>query len=97
MSRWTEEDPWVWVVVQDPERNEQFLGQHDQEWDVSFIPFFREKEEAQAGLSGLARDEELKHEIQAIRYRNLAEHAGRNGFRLFLLDGRGTILEKLEP
>jgi len=97
MSRWTEEDPWIWVVVQGPEQNEQFLGQHDRERDVSFIPFFREKEEGQAALSGLARDEELKHEVQAIRYRNLAEHAGRNGFRLFLLDGRGTILEKLEP
>jgi hypothetical protein len=97
MTRWTEEDPWIWVFVQDPGRNEQFLGQHDQERDISFIPFFREKEEAQAALPGLARDENLEHEAQAIRYRNLAEHAGRNGFRLFLLDGRGTILEKLEP
>jgi hypothetical protein len=97
MNRWSEEDPWVWVVVQDPGRNEQFLGQHDQERDVSFIPFFREREEAQAALFGLARDATLEHEPQAIRYRNLAEHAGRNGFRLFLLDGRGAILEKLEP
>jgi hypothetical protein len=97
MSRWAEEDPWVWVVVQDPERNEQFLGQHDRERDVSFIPFFREKEEARAALYGLARDESLEYEVQAIRYRNLAEHAARNGFRLFLLDGRGVVLEQLEP
>lgn len=97
MSRWTEEDPWVWVIIQDPERNEQFLGQNDEELDVSFIPFFQEKEEALSGLHGLAHDNGLKYEPQAIRYRTLAEHAARNGFQLFFLNGQGRILEKLIP
>ena len=37
---------WVWAIVQDPEGNEQFLGQHDEKNNVSFVPFFLEKEEA---------------------------------------------------
>lgn len=97
MSSWHKENPWVWVVIQDPERNEQILGRHDQALDVSFIPFFQDKERAQSGLQGLVRDQTLKHEVQAIRYRNLAEHAAQNGFRLFLLDNEGRILEKLDP
>lgn len=97
MNRWTEENPWVWVLIQDPERNEQFLGQHDEELDVSFIPFFREKEEALSGLQVLSHEKDLKYEAQAIRYRTLAENAAQNGFQLFMLDGKGLILEKLAP
>ena len=37
------EDTWIWVIVQDPSGNEQFLGQHDDEKDVSFIPAFTKR------------------------------------------------------
>jgi hypothetical protein len=40
-------DQWVWVIVQDPGGKEQFLGQHDQQENISFIPAFHSKEEAQ--------------------------------------------------
>jgi len=41
-----DENSWVWVVIQDPGGNEQLLGQHDEENDISFIPTFLEKDEA---------------------------------------------------
>ncbi len=97
MNRFAEENPWVWVLIQDPERNEQFLGQHDEELNVSFIPFFLKKEEALSGLHVLSHEKDLKYEAQAIRYRTLAENAAQNGFQLFMLDGQGLILEKLVP
>ena len=37
------EDQWVWVVVQDPGEKEQFLGQHNEQENVSFIPAFHSK------------------------------------------------------
>ena len=43
-------DTWIWVIVQDPSGNEQFLGQHDDEKDVSFIPAFYEKDDARQCL-----------------------------------------------
>ena len=39
-------DDWVWVVVQDPGGNEQYLGQQEKESNVAFIPMFKEKEMA---------------------------------------------------
>jgi hypothetical protein len=32
-----QEDQWVWVVVQDPGKDERFLGQHDEKQDISYI------------------------------------------------------------
>jgi len=92
-----DENLWVWVVVQDPEGNEQFLGQHDEKGGVSFIPVFGEKEDAQAALHGLARDEGLKYQPQAILYKELVNHAAASGFQLFVLNGQGQILEKIDP
>jgi hypothetical protein len=90
-------NPWVWVIVLDPGGNEQFLGQHDEEKDESFIPTFLEKEDAVQGAEHLVREAGQSHEVQAIRYEELAQHAAGNGFMLFILDKTGRILEKIEP
>ena len=90
-------NPWVWVVVLDPGENEQFLGQYDQEKEVSYIPTFLEKEEALQSLEHLAREQGHKYEVQAIQYEELARNAADNGFMLFVLNGRGKILDKVSP
>jgi len=97
MSKLIQGNPWVWVVVLDPGENEQFLGQYDQEKEVSYIPTFLEKEEALQSLEHLAREQEHKYEIQAIQYEELARNAAENGFALFILNRKGEILETIKP
>jgi len=97
MSTLIQGNPWVWVVVQDPGKDEQFLGQHDEEKDESFIPVFLEKEDASQCLNHLTRDEMKKYEVQAIQYEHLARDAAQNGFMLFVLNNAGEILEKINP
>jgi len=91
------EDEWVWVVVQDPGGNEQFLGQHDKQENISFIPAFHSKEEAQQCFLDLARQKGRKYEVQAILYEELVKDAAANGFMIFLLDENGDVLEKINP
>jgi hypothetical protein len=96
MSKLVKNDQWVWVVIQDPGGSEQFLGQHDTERDVSFIPTFLEKEEAEKGLELLQREEGRKYEVQAILFADLFNRASDNGFMLFILNGSGKVLDKIE-
>ena len=96
MSTLIKKDQWVWVVVQDPGGNEQFLGQHDDEKNESFIPVFLEKEEAQQGLNFLVSEKGKKYEVQAIQYTDLVERAAEHGFMLFMLSGAGEVLEKIK-
>ena len=86
-----------WVVVQDPDRNEQFLGQHDNKSNESYIPTFLEKDEALQCLNLLTKDKGTKHEIQAIQFEDLCLSAGKNGFLLYVLNGEGEVLEKIKP
>jgi hypothetical protein len=97
VSKLIQGNPWVWVVVLDPGRNEQFLGQYDEEKDVSFILTFLEKEEALECLKHLALREGQKYEVQAIQYEELARNSVENGFMLFILNAAGEILEKIKP
>ena len=90
-------NPWVWVVVLDPGGNEQFLGQHYKDEDMSFIPTFLEKEQALECLDHLIRDKERKHEVQAIQYEELVHDAAEHKFMVFVLNGAGEILEKITP
>jgi hypothetical protein len=97
MSELIQGNPWVWVVVQNPGKNEQFLGQYDREKDISYIPTFLEKEDASQCLKYLKRDETQTYEVQAIQYEQLARDAAGHGFVLFILNRAGEVLEKLEP
>ena len=91
------EDTWLWLVVENPGENEQFLGQVDSENNISFIPAFLEKDAALQGLHLLVRDKKVKFEIQAIQCRDLAPKLADEGFFLFVLDAEGNVLEKIPP
>lgn len=95
MGRLVEKDQWVWVIIQDPGGNEQFLGQYDKEKDEHFIPTFLEKEDAQQGLSLMASEKGHKYEVQAILFADLSRSAAENGFMIFILNREGKILEKI--
>ena len=97
MSELIKGNQWVWVVVMDPGGNEQFLGQHYKDEDISFIPTFLNKEDAAECLDHMTRDKDKKYEIQAIQYEELAQDATENRFMLFILNGAGEILEKITP
>ena len=91
------EDEWVWVVVQDPGGNEQFVGQHDQQENISFIPAFPDKESAQHGFLSLTRPPGHKYEVQAILREELLKDAATGGFMVFLLGENGEVQEKIKP
>jgi hypothetical protein len=90
-------DAWVWVVIQDPGGDEQFLGQLDEENNISFIPAFYQKEDAQQCLVQIHRQKGKKYEIQAILFDELAKDATKHGFMIFMLDENGKVTEEIEP
>ena len=97
MNGMAEQNPWVWVAIQDPGGNEQILGQHDRESNIDFIPAFLEKDDASQALPHLIQETGKTYEIQTIRFNELARQARENGFVLFILNAAGHILEKINP
>ena len=91
------EDQWVWVVVKDPGEEEQFLGQHKEQENISFIPAFHSKEEAQQCLLDMPRQKGHKYEVQAILFEELSKDAAAGGFMIFMLNENGEVLEKIKP
>ena len=97
MAHKPKDGPWIWVIVQDPGGNEQFLGQHDNEKDVSFIPAFHEKDIAQQAVGKLITEKGTKYEAQAILLEELSKDAAQHGFLIFVLNAEGEILEEISP
>lgn len=90
-------DTWIWVIVQDPGGNEQFLGQYDDKQEISFIPAFYEKDVAQQCQGKLITEKGKKYEAQAILFEELAKDAAQHGFAIFMLNADGEILEEISP
>ena len=90
-------ESWIWVIVQNPGGDEQFLGQYDDNKDISFIPAFYEKDTANQCLGRLITEKGRKYEAQAILYEELTKDAAQHGFYIFMLDSGGEILEEIAP
>ncbi len=97
MNKEIKSDTWIWVVIQDPGANEQFLGQLDEDKSESFIPAFYDKEDAQQCLIEMKTEKANKYEVQAICFGELAKDAVKNDFMIFMLTGDGEILKKITP
>lgn len=95
MNESIKNEQWVWIIVQDPGKDEQFLGQYDEENDTSFIPVFLKKEDALQGMNLLKRDIFKTYEAQAIIYEDLLNESEKKNFKLFILSSKGEILEKI--
>jgi len=97
MSSALKDDQWVWAVIQDPEKNPQYLGQHDEAKDLSYIPVFMEKDHALQCMNLLKKDKSLKYETQAVFYGDLVKDAKENKFMILILDGEGKMVEWIQP
>ena len=97
MNKEIKSDTWIWVVVQNPGANEQFLGQLDEDNNESFIPAFYDKEDAQQCLIHMKTEKAHKYEVQAICFGELSKDAVKNNFMIFMLTGDGEIIKKIVP
>ena len=95
MSTHIKKDQWVYVVIQNPNNNAQYLGQEEEETGISFIPIFIEKEDALMCLNLMARDKQTPVEVQAVIFEELLGHAATAGFRIYLLNKAGEVIEKV--
>ncbi len=90
-----EPDQWVWVVVQDPGKEEQFLGQMDEHNQLSFVPAFLDKQAAESGMRRLALRPGHDYEVQAIQVGDLLQRVREHGFGVLLLSARGEVLQEI--
>ena len=97
MSTHIKSHQWIYVVVQNPSSDAQYLGQHDDDADISFIPIFFEKEDALMCVNLMAKDKQKIYEVQAVMYQEVAAQAAAGGFHLFLLNKEGEVVEKINP
>ncbi|QTA88298.1 hypothetical protein [Desulfonema magnum] len=97
MSKPIDKESWVWVIIQEPEANAQMLGQQDEENNISFIPTFLEKDEALRCQNSLVIEKGKKCEVQAILYEELLNQASESGFLIFILNGSGEVLDRINP
>jgi len=89
------DETWIWVVIENPEKNEKIVGQRGKKGNIPFIPVYKSKEEAMQCMNLLARKPGSIYEAQAILYEDVKKYAAENGFMIFLLDGSGTVIEKI--
>ncbi len=84
---------WAYVVVCDPDTQATFLGLHNTEKALDFIPAFDSKEAANDCFLSLPKEKGRKYEVQAVLLEELYKDAERNGFVVAMIDNDGKVIE----
>jgi len=85
---------WVYAVVCTQEDDNHFLGLHNDEKGIDFIPVFESKDAANDCFLQLPREKGKKYEVQAVHIEELYADAEKNGFSVAMFDGEGTVVDK---
>ena len=80
MKKKYKDETWIFIIVQNPGGDEQLFGLHDEESNISYIPAFENKDDAQSCLMHLPTRKGTKYEIQAIMFEDLTRDAFENDF-----------------
>lgn len=97
MSIELNKETWVWLIVQNPEKEASFLGQHDTTNNIRFVPTFLDKDSALMCMNQLTKDESNDYEPQAIFYDELLRYIDAHNYIIYVLDKKGGILDKIAP
>lgn len=89
------DENWYYVIIQDPATSsEQYVGFSDDTSGEKFIPLFKTKDDATQCFKLLPKDIfNGKYAVQAVIEDDLFKVSRANGHTLYLLDGKGAILE----
>ncbi len=93
MSDKTDKEGWVFVLVCNPGAEESFLGLHDSQKEVDFIPAFYSRENAESCFLSMPKEQGKKYEIQAIHIEELTKNCAENGFIVAMVDEEGKIIK----
>lgn len=91
------ENGWLWIIVQNPGKNEQIVGQEYAVEKIAFIPAFQDKEQALMGLGRMTVAPKTPCEVQAMHIDDLKREAFGNGFIIVLMSGNGEVIERIMP
>ncbi|MDR3629396.1 MAG: hypothetical protein P4L42_03585 [Desulfocapsaceae bacterium] len=92
MDKKAQIEGWVYVVVCDPGKNENFLGLYDKEMKIDFIPTFPTKDAANDCFLTMPKEKGRKYEVQAVHIEELTDVAAKNGFIVAMVDHDGHII-----
>ena len=94
MNNKVDEKDYAWVVTEDRQGEEIFLGLVNDKGE-QFIPVTQSKEEALALLQKLPAGQGGKRQVEAVHKKQIMQHADKEGFVVYLVDNEGKILEQL--
>lgn len=87
---------YVWIITETNEDQEDIMVGLAGEDDQPFIPAAGSKEEAFMVMARLPVEPRGKRQVEAIHKDRLLEKALGQGFSVFLVDGGGSVLGRLD-
>ncbi len=85
---------WLHVIVCSRDEQEYYMGLHDSNSDVDFVPVFQSREDADICLQSFSRKPGIGYQVMAVLTAEIIKNCSDRNYLVALVDQRGTILRQ---
>ena len=96
MSQETNTEDYLFIITEIKNNEESIVGMAGDDMD-QFFPATKTKEEALVLMGRLPDEPGAERQVEAIHKDRLLSQAGAAGYRVFVVNMKGAILERLSP
>lgn len=88
------ESDWLHVIVCRKDEQEFYMGMHDKNDNVDFVPVFESRDDAESCLESFGKQPGIRYQVMAILSSELIENCTDRNYLIALVDKHGAIIRQ---
>ena len=96
MSQEPNQEDYLWIITETKDQDVIIVGMSAEDSD-QFIPATPKKEDALVLMGRLPAGQNGERQVEAMHKERLLAQAAEDGYRVFVVDMNGVILQRLTP
>lgn len=94
MEKVPNQSDWIHTIICSRDEMQYYMGMHDSESNVDFIPVFKQREDAETCLQSLDQKPGIDYQVMAVLHTELAKNCSDKNYSVALVDHSGKIIRQ---
>jgi len=94
MSKESNQPDWLHVIVCSRDEQEYYMGLHDNNSGVDFVPVFESREDADSCLQSFGKNPGIGYHVTAVLTAEIVKQCSDRNYLIALVDQNGAIIRQ---
>lgn len=94
MQQHAQQSDWLHVIICSKDEQQYYMGMHDKDSDIDFVPVFASREDADQCLLSLGQKNGIRYQVEAVFTTEILKNCSDRSYLVALVDKDGKIIKQ---